>query len=78
MEAMYGPTGNLSGIRLTKVGKTLMGRPVESNHQNDPLPPADILEMVRQLKRAHPEWEITFEIRLKEQNELLSCSTVNN
>ena len=81
VEAIYGSSagsyGALIGIRLTKLGKTLLGKPIGPNHQNTPLAPADILELVRQLKRAHPEWEVTFEIRLKEQP-VLSSSLRNN
>jgi hypothetical protein len=78
VEALYGPTGSLSGLRLTEAGKTLLGKSVEPDHRNKlTLSPADILDIVRQFKRAHPELEITFEIRLKEQR-VLSSSTVNN
>jgi hypothetical protein len=82
VEAVYGTTagsyGVLIGIKLTELGKALLEKTVDPNHQNDTIPPtADILEIVRQFKRAHPRWEITFEIRLKEQRVLVS-SEVNN
>ena len=76
VEAVYGTTagsyGVLTGIRLTQRGKTLVIKSAEPNHQNAPIPPADILKMVRQLRREHPEWEITFEVRLKERVHLSS------
>jgi hypothetical protein len=79
VEAVYGPTGKLSGIGLTKAGKTLLGKPVETKHRKNALSlPTDILEMVRGLKRDHPEWEITFEVRLKGQSKLLTSAMVGN
>src|SRR4051794_8570257 len=43
VEAIYGSTagsyGALIGIRLTKLGKTLLGKPIEPDHQNNSLAP---------------------------------------
>jgi len=78
VEAVYGTTagsyGLLTGIRLTQRGRKLLGRSGEPPKRHTPIPPppADILELVRQLRREHPEWEITFEIRLKERVQLSS------
>ena len=76
VEAVYGSTagsyGVLTGIRLTQRGKTLLGRSGKPPKRHNPIPSADILELVRQLRREHPEWEITFEIRLKERVHLSS------
>jgi len=76
VEAVYSSTagsyGVLTGIRLTERGKTLVRRSGEPKRDTPIPPPADILEMVRQLRREHPEWEITFEIRLKERVHLSS------
>ena len=81
VEALYDTTpgsyGVLIGIKLTERGKTLLGRSGEPNHRNTPIPPADILERVGRLKREHPEWEITFEIHLREQKVLVSAKDTN-
>jgi hypothetical protein len=81
VEATYGSTagsyGDLVGIKLTELGKKLVRNLVESKHESNLTPVKDILEMVRQLKRAHPEWEINFEVRLKEQSQLISSMVEN-
>lgn len=82
VEAIYGSTagsyGVLVGIKLTELGKKKLVRNlVESKHESNLAPVKDILESVRRLKRAHPEWEITFEVRLKEQGELVSSMVEN-
>jgi hypothetical protein len=64
-EAMYGSTGSLTGIKLTERGKALLEKP-RSEGNSKVLFLMDAIQVISQLRREHPEYEITFEIRLKE------------
>jgi len=64
VEAIYGSTGALAGVKLTERGRTLLRKPEPKNDKIIFL--MDVMMTIFQLRHKHPEYEITFEIKLKE------------
>jgi hypothetical protein len=61
----------LDKLRLTLEGKRALGRIEESSHDNNEVKTngstsiADIMKTVAQLRKSYPEFDITFDIKLK-------------
>lgn len=61
-----GQRHRLIGIKLTEHGKRLLGKPV-SEKDTYYITLADVIIVVERLQRAHPDFEIRFEIKRKKQ-----------
>jgi hypothetical protein len=61
-----GQRHRLIGIKLTKHGKRLLGKPV-SEEDTYHITIADVIKVVERLQREHPDFAIQFEIKRKKQ-----------